>query len=182
MDWFSSVWFQTSPSTVHLCDLSTPNTIQEKETVLVLVIHSRPVVDYYCEQQGHWILLSVCIQWNQQPRHFFKTTSKSLAKVCFAYFMHRLYHNNHWMTPLNHISGFSGNSHWNLIQSRHFIWLVPRLQLALFKSGNEPKPPQRGVFRKEMFPFVEVRHRSWLCLVSSDSVRCACHPRLSLIS
>ncbi len=117
------------------------------------------------------------IQWNQPPRHFLKPTSKSLAKVCFTYFMQCLYHNNHWMTQLNHISGFSGNSHWNLIQSRHFIWLWPH-----FKSGNDPKPPQHGVFRKETFPFVEVRHRSWLFLVSSDSVRCACHPRLSLMS
>ncbi len=31
------------------------------------------------------------IQWNQPPRHFFKTTSKSLPKVCFAYFIQRLY-------------------------------------------------------------------------------------------
>ncbi len=39
--------------------------------------------------------MGMCVQWNQQPRHFFETTSKSLAKVCFAYFMQRLYHNNH---------------------------------------------------------------------------------------
>ncbi len=92
------------------------------------------------------------LQWNQQPHHFFKTTSKSLAKVCFAYFMQRLYHNNHWMTPFNHISGFSGNSHWNLIQSRHFIWLVPRLQMGPSEVWGRAKTATAWGFSERNVP------------------------------
>ncbi len=68
-------------------------------------------------------------------------TSRSLPKVYLAHLRQPWYHNNHGITQSNPITGYSGNSHCNLIQSRRFIRLVPRLQTGRFEVWERAQNP-----------------------------------------
>ncbi len=66
-------------------------------------------------QVGSWVVL----QCYRAKDWILVMTSRSLPKVYLAHLRQRWYHNNHGTTQSNRITGYSGNSHCNLIQSRH---------------------------------------------------------------